>query len=365
MNEVVSAENVAAEHVSAETSAADQALFHGRRIVRTDAELACPLIDATLREAGAQLTLLPDATPADAVLEALRDAELVLMCYTPITAAMIAVATSLKGIVKYGVGIDAIDIDTAIAHGVPVVNIPAYAEQTVAEGAVALLMSLMRKLHPLNEALHRDGWAWPEAVWRGSDIAGKTVGLVGTGRIGRHMARILGGGFGARVLGYDPFVSAETMASQGIGHREDLHALLAESDIVSLHTVLSPETESLIGATEFAAMRRRPWFVNVSRGALVDEAALVVALDSGQIRGAALDVFRHEPLNRDDHPLATLFGRDNVILSPHLTFFTDEAMTRLEAETLQRCREILAGEDVLVLSEDARLRRQRRGVRFR
>ena len=116
---------------------------------------------------------------------------------------MIAGATQLKAIIKYGVGIDAIDIDAAREHGIPVVNVPAYAEETVAEGAFALLMALFKRFKPIHHAMQQDGWAWPEARWLASDLSGKTLGLVGLGRIGRCMAR-MAGAFRMRVLAYDP-----------------------------------------------------------------------------------------------------------------------------------------------------------------
>ena len=135
------------------------------RIVRTDRELQTPLIDSTLRAAGHELVLLPDGVSEDALIEAVAGAELLLMCYTPVTARVIAAAPRLKGIVKYGVGIDAIDIPAARARGIHVVNVPEYAEETVAEGAFALMIALAKKLVPLDRRMHGAGWAWPEPRW--------------------------------------------------------------------------------------------------------------------------------------------------------------------------------------------------------
>jgi D-3-phosphoglycerate dehydrogenase len=170
------------------------------------------------------------------------------------------------------------------------------------------------------------------------------------------MARMAGAGFRARVLGYDPYVPADEMRAAGVEKRDGLHAMLGECDFVSLHMVLNPETRGIIGAAEFAAMKPGAVLVNVSRGALVDEAALIEALDGGRLGGAGLDVFSAEPLALAGHPLAPLFGRENVILTPHLTFYTAEAMRRLENETLERCFEILEGREVTVKSRDPRLR---------
>ncbi|MFZ1726427.1 MAG: hypothetical protein WAU13_07200, partial [Albidovulum sp.] len=130
------------------------------KIVRTDSKLETPYLDAELRRRGT-LVLLPDGISEDALLEAVVDADLILMCYTPIMARVIGAAKRLKGIVKYGVGIDAIDIPTAIARGIPVVNIPEYAEQTVAEGAFTLMLALAKRLVPLDRQMRAEGWAWP------------------------------------------------------------------------------------------------------------------------------------------------------------------------------------------------------------
>ncbi|MCW5729954.1 MAG: C-terminal binding protein [Alphaproteobacteria bacterium] len=334
------------------------------RIVRTDRELECPIVDAHFRAAGAELVLLPDGVSRGELIEAVREADLLLMCYTAIDRAVIEAAGRLKGIVKYGVGIDAIDIDAAIDGAVPVVNIPEYAEQTVAEAAFAMMIALSRRLLPMDRAMRREGWLWPVSRWLGNDIAGKTVGLIGAGRIGRAMARMAGAGFGARVIGYDPHLPEETMRRHGIEPCTDLRALMAASHFVSLHCVLNEETRGIVGAAEIAAMRPDACLINVSRGALIDEMALLAALREGRIRGAALDVFAKEPLALQGHPLSALFGMENVILMPHLAFYTEEAMERLERETLERCRELLSGGPVLVKSHDPRLRRQRKGVRF-
>jgi D-3-phosphoglycerate dehydrogenase len=338
--------------------------MRGAKVVRTDSELECPGIDQALREHGCELVLLPETVSGDELAREVRDADLLLMCYTPITAKVINGAERLKAIVKYGVGIDAIDIAAARARGVPVVNVPEYAEETVAEGAFALMIALAKRLVPIHTAMQREGWIWPVNQWRASDIAGKTVGLVGTGRIGRSMARMAGAGFRARVLGYDPYVNGATMKANGIEKCDNLHDMLRQCDFVSLHMVLNHETRHIIGAAELAAMKPPAYLINVSRGALIDEAALLSALKVGQIAGAGLDVFSHEPLDRTCHPLRDLYEMDNVILSPHLTFFTDEAMLRLEQDTLDRCFEALEGKLVLVKSGDPRLTSQTAGVCF-
>jgi D-3-phosphoglycerate dehydrogenase / 2-oxoglutarate reductase len=334
------------------------------KVVRTDAELELPRVDRVLREAGTTLVLLPSTADGDTLTRELRDADLLLTCYAQIPVQLIDAATRLKGIVKYGVGIDAIDIDAARRRRIPVVNVPEYAEETVAEGAIALMLALARKFKPLQHEMDVRGWAWPTANWLASDLAGKTLGLVGVGRIGTTVARIAGLGFRMKVIGFDPYVDRAAMTNAGVDKRDDLHALLRQSDVVSLHAVLTPQTRHLLGEREIECMKPSAFLVNVSRGALVDEAALVHALERKRIAGAALDVYAHEPLANQGHPMSSLFAMDNVVLWPHLTFYTAEAMQRLEDETLERCFEILEGRPVLVKSRDPRLRAQTAGVRF-
>lgn len=334
------------------------------KIVRTDRELQMPDVDAALRGQGHDLVLLADGVTEAELADAVRDADLILMCYTPITNRVLTAAARLKGIVKYGVGIDAIDIPAAIERGIPVVNIPEYAEETVAEGAFSLMLMLAKKMQPLGRAMQRDGWTWPEKRWLASDIAGKTVGIVGFGKIGKSVARMAGAGFRANVIAYDPGKTSAEIEAAGATKRDDLNQLLSESDFVSLHCTLNEATRGLIGEAELRAMKPGAYLINTSRGALVDEAALLRALEEGWIAGAGLDVFANEPLQRSGHPLSRLFEFDQVILSPHLTFYTEEAMQRLQQETLERCFEILSGKPVLVKSDDPRLRAQTRGVTF-
>lgn len=324
------------------------------KVVRTDRELELPAVDAALRAGGHDLVLLPEGVAEETLKREASESTLLLMCYTPINRGVIEAANKLKGIVKYGVGIDAIDIDAARSRGIPVANVPEYAEETVAEGAFALMMALAKKGKAIGKAMSREGWIWPTREWLASDLAGKTVGIVGLGRIGSSFAR-MAAAFRMHVLAFDPHVkNTET----------DLRAMLARCDFVSIHCVLNAETRHLVGEAELGAMKPSAFLVNVSRGAIVDETALLKALLEKRIAGAALDAYSREPLARKGHPLSALYDMDNVILSPHLTFYTHEAMARLETETLERCREVLEGRPLTVKSHDPRLRAQTRGVRF-
>ena len=167
-----------------------------------------------------------------------------------------------------------------------------------------------------------------------------------------------------RLFGYDPNVDAETMRSADVEKFDDLREMLRECDFVSLHCVLDSATRHMIGADELACLKPSAILINVSRGALIDEAALVEAVLAGRLRGVGLDVYSSEPLTKTGHVISPLFGRDDVILLPHLTFFTHEAMKRLEEDTLARCFELIENEPVTIRSRDPRLRAQKAGVVF-
>ena len=333
-------------------------------VIRTDREDEYRHLDLELQNAGGELTKFPDGVSEETLIEAVRNTDLLITCYAPITAHVISASRNLKGIVKCGVSIDNIDVDAARNRNIPVVNVPDYAEGTVAEGAFALMIALMKKITVIDHAMRKGGWVWPAPAWRGLDLAGKTLGLVGVGRIGRSMARMAGAGFRMRVLGYSPNTSAETMKAFGVEKHDDLRMMLSECDVVSVHATLRPDTRHLLGEQEFNAMKRGCLFINTARGAIADEAALLRALQEKQIGGAALDVYDREPLNQDDHALRALYKMDNVILFPHLTFYTAEAMDRLERETFARCLEIIEGRPVRIKSHDPRLRAQVHGVEF-
>lgn len=321
-------------------------------------ELETPLVDTTLRENGHDLVLLPDGVSEEILIKELEDCDILLMCYTPITKKIIDAAPKLKAIVKYGVGIDAIDIPAANQRGIVVVNIPEYAEETVAEGAFAMLIALAKKLPVLKTQMDSNAWVWPSKAWLGVDIAEKTLGIIGCGKIGSSMARMAGMGFRAKVIGYDPSKSKEELAKRGIEKYDDLMEMIKECDFISVHAVLNKETKHLLGTKELSAMKKTAIIINSARGALIDEMALLDALEKNKIAGAGLDVYSLEPLNKTDHPLKKLYDMDNVILLPHLTFYTEEAMHRLEMETLERISEVMENKPVTIKSKDPRLQNQ-------
>ena len=306
------------------------------KILRTDAELF--IIEQYLDELSEIADVVTTESYAeDELAEAAKDADIILTCYTDITAKVINASVNLRGIVKYGVGTDAIDIEAATAKGVMVANCPDYGSDTVADHAFALLISLARKIPTLDRTMRENAWAWPEPELLGVDLGGKTVGLIGFGRIGRAMSRRCEG-FSMTRLAYDPYVDPTSVGDYGVTFVA-LDELLKRADFVSIHCVVTPETKGLINETALRTMRETVFLIDVSRGAIIDEDALIQAIDEKMIAGAGFDVFGHEPLT-PDYPL---LGRDNVILTPHLAWWTKEAFERVERDTLDGILDILAG----------------------
>jgi D-3-phosphoglycerate dehydrogenase len=270
-----------------------------------------------------------------------RDSEnvdlIIVSCFTKITAPVISGAKNLKAILKYGVGVDNIDLVAATQKGVLVVNCPQYGSDTIAEHAFALMICLAKKLLQVDALMRKKGWLWPSAKLMGTDLSDKTLGLIGFGRIGRAMAR-KALGFGMKIKIFDPYVGSDTV-SDFQAEFVSLNTLLKTSDVVSIHCILTPETKHLIAEAELNMMKKSAFLIDVSRGAIIDEEALLTTLQENRIGGAGLDVFADEPLE-PEHPL---FALDNVILTPHLAWYTKQAYERLEQETLQRTLEILEG----------------------
>ena len=281
------------------------------------------------------------SSPAEADLcKEITDADLLMIVYAKITSRVIESAPRLRGIVRCGIGVDNIDIKTASLRRIPVVNVPDYAIETVADHAFGLLISLARRITVADKAMKARNWgSWtsPSEQYRGVDLEGKTLGLVGLGRIGRAMAR-RSEAFNMDPVAFDPYVRQEQLNGTTI-KLSDLEKLLRESDFVSLHAALTPETRGIIGEKQLRLMKKTAYIINTSRGPLIDEGALVRALKEKRICGAGLDVYGEEP-PRKENPL---FELDNVIATPHIAWYTDEAMMRLESMAVERAVELLQG----------------------
>ena len=261
------------------------------------------------------------------------DADALLVRIAEVTGELIAACPKLKVISKHGVGVDNIDLDAAKAHGVAVTITPGANSTSVAEHAFALLIALAKNLPTVCGKYREIGFAAKNCA-PGIEISGKTLGIIGCGRIGSRIAQMAHGGFGMRVLAYDPYI---TEAPEGVELVDERDRVFAESDFVTLHPVLNKETAGSVGAREFGLMKRGAIFINCGRGPLVDEAALIAALQSGQLGGAGLDVTAQEPCP----PSSPLFAMPNVLLTPHYAPTTTEAAVAVSRMAAQNVIDIL------------------------
>ncbi|MCS6842583.1 MAG: hydroxyacid dehydrogenase [Roseiflexus sp.] len=249
--------------------------------------------------------------------------------------------STLLAIARPGIGVDNIDIAAATARGILVINTPDGPTESTAEHAVALLLALAKQVVAADRRLREEGWS--AARLRGVEVRGKTLGIVGLGRIGRRVAQICRQGLGMRVVAYDPLAPVDAFTALDIVRAETLDNLLIQSQVLTLHCALTPETQGLIGARELALLPQGAWLINVSRGAVVDQEALIDALTTGRLAGAGLDVFNPEPLP-DNHPLLRL---PNVILTPHIASFTDDGVRAMHYGAAEQIVCLLRGEQPL------------------
>jgi len=271
---------------------------------------------------------LPNGLPA-----ALADADaLVVRSAVQVDDALMASAPKLRVIGRAGVGVDNIDAEAATRRGIVVMNTPGANAVAVAELTLGLMLALARKVPAANASMHAG--KWEKKSLQGAELRGKTLGILGLGRIGLEVAR-RAKGFGMEVICSDPFVSAAVARENGI-KLVSLAELIANSDYITLHVGLTPQTTGVINAKTLAVMKKGVRIINCARGELIDDAALVEALKSGQVAGAALDVFASEPLK--DSPYAAL---DNVILTPHIAGSTAEAQEAVGIQIAMQVREYL------------------------
>ncbi|HLZ82219.1 MAG TPA: 2-hydroxyacid dehydrogenase, partial [Caulobacteraceae bacterium] len=289
--------------------------------------------------ADAEPVVAIDETDRATFAAEMRDAVALLHVLEPVTAAVIAAAPKLRLIQKIGVGVNTIDIEAARAHGVAVCNMPGTNSAAVAEMALSLMIGVLRRTVYF-DALTRAGEGWrPDlaVLDQVGEIAGRTVGLVGFGGSAQRLAPVLAA-LGARV------VYTARSARPGAPYPFlALDALLAESDIVSLHVPSTPQTRRMIDAAALARMKRGAILINTARGDLVDETALAEALRSGHLRGAGLDVFAAEP-TAPDNPL---FALPQALLAPHVAWLTPETLARSLVVARENCRRVEAGGPLL------------------
>lgn len=278
---------------------------------------------AVLAAGGAEIIVAPSGDE-DTLVELARDVDGILTCFAKVTERVVRAADKCVVIGRYGVGVDNIDVDTATELGIAVTYVPDYCIPEVSDHVMAMLLAWNRRIVFFDRATKTKGWGAEGLGMRIMRLEGKKLGIVGFGRIGRAVAD-RARAFGLQVLVADPFVTAEAAQNAGAVKMELLE-LLAESEFVTLHSPLIPQTQGMIGTNEFAQMRSDAFLINAARGGLIDEDALHTALTSGQIAGAGLDV-----LVDLDPPIDNRISQlENVIITPHTAFFSQEAVLELE-----------------------------------
>jgi D-3-phosphoglycerate dehydrogenase len=291
---------------------------------------------AMLAEAGHELRFDGNATTPNEVADAVRGADAILNCYTPIPVDVIRSLHGCRIIARYGIGLDTIDLAAATETGILVTNVPDYCIDEVSDHALALILSLARGVVRLDRQVHAGSWSPMDAAPL-HRLRGRTLGLVGFGRIARTLAG-KASAIGLRILATDPFLPADSIVEAG-AEPCDLPTLLADADVVSLHAPLTPETHHMIGTEELASMREGALLVNTSRGPLVDLDAVRASLAAGRLAGVALDVLETEPPAADD----PLLSRAEVIVTPHAAFYSEESMAELQRKAAEQVIAALDG----------------------
>jgi D-3-phosphoglycerate dehydrogenase len=303
------------------------------------------LVTERLSEAGLELLrrhfevdVREDLARGDLAAEIGAYDAIVIRSATQVTEGVLEAATRLKVVARAGIGVDNVDVEAATRRGVMVVNAPQSNTISAAEHTMALLLAQARNV-PQAHADLRAG-RWERTRWEGVELAGKTLGLVGLGRVGTLVAQ-RAMAFGMRVIAHDPYVSADRAKELGVDVMPTLEALLVQADFVSIHLPGSPETKGLLGEHQLAMLKPGARLVNTSRGGIVDEEALAKAIEDGRIAGAALDVFATEPAT--DSPL---FGLEEVVVTPHLGASTVEAQDKAGLAVAEMVRLALEGQFV-------------------
>ncbi|HEY6893833.1 MAG TPA: C-terminal binding protein [Rhodanobacteraceae bacterium] len=283
-------------------------------------------------------TLVPMKTKKpEEFIDAAADCDALLNTYAgPITADVMTRMPKCRIIARYGIGVDTIDLDAATKAGIIVTNNPTYCIDEVAEHTLALILACARKVAVYDRLVRSGRWEVPpgKPMFR---LSGETLGLVGFGNIARQVA-VRAAAFGLRILYADPLVRDAPLSVPA--RKVELAELLSDADFVSLHPPLTPETRGMIDDAALARMKRTAFLINCARGPVVDTAALVRALDAGTIAGCALDTVDPEPLP-EAHPLR---GRDNVVITPHVAWYSEQALVGLQAGAPGEVRRVLTGE---------------------
>jgi len=291
---------------------------------------------AALEPVDPELRMAKSASAED-ILAVARDADAVLVTYAKLPGELLKELTRCKVIGRFGLGVDNIDIATAAQLGITVTYVPDYCLREVSDHAVALLLALARKITFSNSLVQSGRWEVSPIVPL-RRLEGQVLGLIGFGNIPRALAP-KAKALGLKVITHDPYLPADVAKAFGV-ESTSFEDLLNRSDFVSIHAPLLPATRGLMNAAAFARMKQGAFLVNTARGPLIDESALVAALDSGRLAGAALDVVAAEPLASD----SPLLGRSNVVLTPHTAFYSVEALEELQTKCASDVARVLSGE---------------------
>ena len=278
---------------------------------------------AILEEAGAEVVIAPDGSE-ETLTELAKDVDAIMTCFAKVTDKVIRTATKCVVIGRFGVGTDNIAVDTATELGIAVTYVPDYCIEEVSDHVLAILHTWNRKISIFDQSVKKNGWGHLGLTMRIMRLKGKTIGIVGFGRIGQAVAK-KASAFEMNVLASDPMIS-ETTATEHGAQLVSLNELLTQSDFVTLHAPLISSTHHMIGKTELELMKKESFLINAARGPLIDEEALYDALKNKNIAGAGLDVME-DNIPPKDHPLLQL---DNIIITPHTAFFSQESTLELE-----------------------------------
>ena len=306
------------------------------KVVVTDYEFATLAPEKeVLDKVGVEFVAVQCRTEEE-VIEAAKDADGIINQYAPITRKVIENLNNCKVISRYGVGVNTIDVDAATEHGIIVGNVTDYCMDEVSDHAFALIMACARKVVLLNDAVKNGNWDYKVSVpiYR---LRGRVLGLIGLGRIPQSLAA-KAQAFGIKVVAFDPFVPAHVAEGLNV-ELLDLNELCAQADFISVHAPLIDSTKGMIGEEQFNVMKKEAFIVNTARGPVIDEKALITALQEGKIAGAGLDVLEEEPIQADN----PLLKMDNVILNPHVAWYSEEAELELKRKTAGNVADVLSG----------------------
>ncbi|KKK36803.1 2-hydroxyacid dehydrogenase [Mesobacillus campisalis] len=305
------------------------------KVVVTDWEFEDLRFEESVLNAFQEIELVgANCRTEDEVIEACRDADGILNQYAPLSKRVIESLRNCKVIARYGVGVNTIDLEAASEKGICVANVPDYCMDEVSDHALALLLSWTRKVVVANQHVKAGHWDFKitRPIHRLRD---KTLGLVGFGKIPQSLAEKVKP-LGMHVIAADPFFPAEEARRKGVT-LVSLGTLAEQSDIISVHAPLTPSTKGMLGKEQFARMKKSPLIINTARGPVIDEAALIEALNNGQVSGAALDVTEVEPIG-ENHPFLKM---ENVILTPHVAWYSEEAEAEMRVKVASGVADVL------------------------